>query len=120
MSRTIVENGKIGDIQYWICENRMMNEQVRGYWTVYVDTLNLTTLGGKPLLCEEDINTVLNVHEGCTYFGQPFFLKDPQGITVAGWDYMHGCDVDFNILALSSKQTLEEVRADVVSALAGF
>ena len=121
------ERGEVDGVRYWICRNVLPGQHGPGYWTVYIDASCMTAKDGSLVNGESDVDALLDVHGGCTYFGKAgdtFALRNECGgdLVVAGWDYMHGYDIldssDFR--NLSSKQTLDEVRNDVRSALKCF
>ncbi len=125
--RLAVESGDVGGVRYWICRNRLLGQRGPGYWTVYVDASCMTVKDGSFVTGESGVDALLDVHGGCTYFGNAggiFALRGEcdENLVVAGWDYMHGYDLldPSDFLNLSSRQTLDEVRNDVRSALECF
>ena len=125
--RRVAESGDVGGVRYWICRNVLTGQRGPGYWTVYVDASCMTVKDGSFVVEESHVDALLDVHGGCTYFGKAGDVFALQGecdenLVVAGWDYMHGYDLadPSDVLNLSSKQTLDEVRNDVRSALEAF
>lgn len=123
----ISENGDVGGVRYWICRTVLPGQRGPGYWTVYVDASCMTVKDGSFAAGESQVDALLDVHGGCTYFGKAGDLFAMRGecdenLVVAGWDYMHGYDLldPSDFLNLSSRQTLDEVRNDVRSALECF
>lgn len=125
----IVRNGDIRGIRYWICKNKHEGMKGEGYWVVYVDMSSIMKSNGSPIESDEDVDDFIDVHEGCTFFGKAEDLPEPNrpddvpgDAAVAGWDYMHGYDMAFpyELMSLSSKQTLNEVAGDVRSAIEKF
>lgn len=128
----IVVTGKYCGYNYWIRE--IKNGYFEKYYTAYVALhngfLRQQIVHKNIKLSFDKFDEYVYVHGGCTYIGDKEsvgIVSDADGLII-GWDYMHNFDkaqgeardhLSTNYLNYTfiSKQTVDEVEADVRDAI---